>query len=153
MRENKGNKGSSEMGGSQGYRKLVVWKNARQLRGMIYQITRSFPKTEIRRVAQMRDAARSVKQNIQEGYVRNSIGEYIHFLSIANSSLAELHGDVEDCYEDKLIARDRFEELEELVGKTDYLFHRLISALRKKQKEGTWQTEIADSPLIFHHLP
>lgn len=138
---------------NQGYKKLIVWKNAHQLRSLIFQITQNFPGTEVKRVSQMRDAARSVKQNIQEGYKRNSIGEYIHFLSIAHSSLAELEGDIEDCFEDKLINKDLFEELDELIGKTDYLFNRLISALRKKQKEGTWQVGIDDHSLIFHDIP
>ena len=88
----------------------------------------------------MRDAARSVKQNIQEGYKRTSTGEYIHFLSIAQGSLAELSGDVEDCFDDGLIGQDEFKELDALCGKTDYLFNRLITSLRKKQKEGTWDT-------------
>lgn len=29
---------------------------------------------------------------------------------------------------------------DELIGKTDYLLNRLIIALRKKQKDGTWKS-------------
>ena len=54
----------------QGYKKLVVWNNAKILRKGVYDITKRFPKSEMRRVSQMNDAARSVKQNIQEGYNR-----------------------------------------------------------------------------------
>ncbi len=50
-----------------GYKKLVVWKNAHKLRKLIYEMTKTFPKNEMRRISQMRDSARSVKQNIQEG--------------------------------------------------------------------------------------
>jgi len=87
----------------------------------------------MRRVSQMRDAARSVKQNIQEGYSRRSLGEYIHFLEIAKASLGELVGDVEDCYEDQLIDKINFQKLDSLIGKTDYLFMRLIQSLRRKK--------------------
>jgi four helix bundle protein len=82
------------MRGNQGYRRLVVWKNAYKLRRKVYEITERLPRGELRRVSQMRDAARSVKQNIQEGYTRRSLGSYIHFLQIAKSSLAEPAG----CY-------------------------------------------------------
>jgi len=117
---------------------LIVWQNVYKLRKIIYKITARFSKSEMRRVSHMRDSARSAKQNIQEGYKRPSIGEYIHFLAIAQSSLSELMGDVEDCYDDGLITREEFEMLSSLMGRTDYLFKRLIQSLRKKQAEGTW---------------
>lgn len=119
----------------QGYKKLVVWRNAHNLRKRIYDITQRFSYSEIRRKTQMNDAARSVKQNIQEGY-RQSLGKYINALkNISQASLSELHGDIEDCYEDKLITKKEFEELDELCGKTDYLFTRLIQSLETKQRQ------------------
>jgi len=123
----------------QGYKKLIVWQNAAKLRRLVYEITSYFPKNEFRRVSQMRDAARSIKQNIQEGYKRGSLGEYIHFLTIAQGSLGELTGDIEDSYEDGLLSNEQFKELDSLVGRTDYLFNRLIESLRKKQSEGSWK--------------
>lgn len=80
----------------------------------------------------MRDAARSVKQNIQEGYARRSLGEYLRFLDIAKASLAELRGDIEDSLEDGLIESKNFQSLLSLANRTDYLLFRLIQALRKK---------------------
>ena len=111
------------------YKKLVVWKNARELRRMVYQITADFPREEFRRVAQMRDAARSVKQNIQEGRKRISEAEFLRFLDIARASLAELKGDIEDCREDSLLTEGRYQSIHILIGKTDFLFHRLISTI------------------------
>jgi len=49
-----------------GYRKLILWQNLYQFRHLVYDATRTFPSSEYRRVAQMRDAARSSKQNVQE---------------------------------------------------------------------------------------
>ena len=118
-----------------GYEKLMVWRNAAELRKLIYDITVRFPKNEYRRVSQMRDSARSVKQNIQEGYKRYCLGDYIRFLTIARGSLGELQGDVHDCLEDKLIDSSEFQRLDRLCGTTDYLFRKLIGALiRKKAK-------------------
>lgn len=119
------------MMGKEGFRKLIVWQNAYKLRKLVYETTKRFPNSEMRRVSQMRDAARSVKQNIQEGYGK-SLGEYIHSLGISQGSLRELSGDIDDCFEDRLITRQEFERLNELCGKTDYLFMRLIQSLRKK---------------------
>lgn len=93
----------SNFGPAEGYKRLIVWQNAAKLRKMVYEITKNFPKAEYRRVSQMRDAARSVKQNIQEGYKKHSLGEYIRHLDIACGSLGELAGDIDDCHEDRLI--------------------------------------------------
>jgi four helix bundle protein len=140
MQGEKGRKQEEAWGKEYGFKRLVVWQNAYALRLLVYKTTGRFPKIETRRVSQMRDAARSVKQNIQEGYKRPAIGEYIRFLTIAQSSLAEFSGDIEDCHEDGIITDGEFKDLDALCGKTDYLFNRLIRSLRLKQKEGTWNT-------------
>lgn len=123
----------------QGYKNLIVWKNAAKLRKLVYEITKRFPRSEYRRVSQMRDAARSIKQNIQEGYKRRSIREYIQSLSVAQGSLSELRGDIDDCYEDKLISHAEILGLNDLNAKTDYLFNRLMTSLVVKEKEGSWE--------------
>ena len=107
------------------------WQNAYKLRRLVYEITKRFSPSELRRVSQMRDAARSIKQNIQEGYGK-SLGEYIHSLEISKGSLRELSGDMDDCFDDGLITSEEFGKLNELCGKTDYLLMRLIQSLRQK---------------------
>jgi four helix bundle protein len=107
--------------GPQGYKKLIVWQNAYKLRKRVYEIAKNFPRHEYRRIAQINDAARSVKQNIQEGYKQKSLGKYIYYLgSCSQPSLAELQGDIEDSFDDGLIDEKIFQELNELAGKTDY---------------------------------
>ncbi len=136
--------------GRQGYEKLIVWQNAYKLRRLVYEITKKFPKFDIRRVSHTRETARSVKQNIQEGYLRPTIGDYIRYLGISQSSLGELIGDIQDCFDDELITKEEFKELDSLAGKTDYLLTRLIQALYLKKKQGTWKrfakTYIPDIP-------
>ena len=121
-----------------GYERLVVWQNAYKLRLLIYKVTIDFPKIEIRRISQMRDAARSIKQNIQEGYGKGSIRKYMSYLAISHDSTLELSGDIQDCYDDKLIPEKKYKELGDLAGRTAYLLKRLIQSLRQKEKEGTW---------------
>lgn len=81
----------------------------------------------------MNDAARSVKQNIQEGYMK-SLGQYINYLK-NNSipSLKELHGDIEDCFEDRIITKEEFAELDKLCGTTEYLLKRQIQGLESRR--------------------
>ncbi len=134
------------------YRKLVVWQNAYELRKRIYDISKRFAKTEIRRISQMRDAARSVKQNIQEGYKGGSIGKYIQGVNIAKGSLAELMGDVEDCHDDGLIDRGEFDFLQDLMKRTDYLLFKLLKALTKMKKENTW-INYAGNENKIRHIP
>ena len=57
----------------------------------MYRTTQEFPKSEIWGLtSQMRRAAVSVPANIVEGSARRNRNEYIQFLYIAKSSLAEL---------------------------------------------------------------
>lgn len=123
----------------EGYKNLIIWKNATILRSRVYLITKRFPRQEYRRVAQMTDAARSVKQNIQEGYKSGSALKFLNFLSISKGSLGELAGDVSDCKEDQLITPEEFSELDKLCGTTDYLLGKFMNSLRKMHAEGRWK--------------
>ncbi len=114
-----------------GYKKLIIWQKAKDIRIKIYQLTKKFPQAEYRRISQMRDAARSVKQNMQEGYFK-STKSYLSYLSISRGSLNELKGDVDDCFDDGLITADEYKELDKLMGVTEYLIIRTIEGLRKK---------------------
>ncbi len=112
----------------QGYKFLVVWKNLSELRKRIYSITKNFPKSELRRISQMNDAARSAKQNLQEGYFK-STADFVRYLTISQGSLGELRGDLDDCREDGLITESDFGELDALCGKTTCLLSRLLDSL------------------------
>src|SRR6516162_4243836 len=74
-----------------GYRDLMVWQKAITLVKRVYQITSSFPSDErFGLVAQMRRAGVSIPSNIAEGQARHTTGEFIHGISHAEGSLAEL---------------------------------------------------------------
>ena len=73
------------------FRDLVVWQEAMNLVEMIYLQTKSFPKEETYGLTnQIRRAAVSIPANIAEGNARRGRKEYLHFLSMANGSVAEL---------------------------------------------------------------
>jgi four helix bundle protein len=72
------------------YKDLEVWKKAVSLIKEIYFVTDNFPKSEVYcLVSQMRRAGIAIPSNIAEGYKRGT-KEYLHFLSIAEGSAAEL---------------------------------------------------------------
>ena len=73
------------------YKDLLVWQKSIELVKEIYNLTSKFPKSEIYGlVNQMRRAAVAIPSNIAEGDKRQHLPEYIQFLSVANSSAAEL---------------------------------------------------------------
>lgn len=121
------------------YEKLKFYQDICEIRRVIYKITERFARTHIRLVSQMRDAARSAKQNIREGYKKGTLGEFIHGINISRGSLEELSGDVEDCKEDGLINDEEFIKLEELFRSTDYLSSQYIKSLYKMESSGRWK--------------
>ena len=94
-----------------GYQYLGVWQNAALLRILIRKFTSTLPlkptlnnpyskPLEYRLKAQMDDAARSVKRNIEEGWKRATTSDYLQFLSYSQGSLEEVKGDIVDCKTD-----------------------------------------------------
>jgi four helix bundle protein len=77
--------------GSQSYKDLLVWQKSIALCTQVYKICETFPKSELYGLAdQMKRAAVSVPSNIAEGQGRQHRKEFLHFISVANGSLAEL---------------------------------------------------------------
>ncbi len=73
------------------YKDLQVWQYPMLLVERVYCISSSFPKQEIYGLtSQLRREAVSVPANIAEGHNRESLRKYLHFLSIALGSLAEV---------------------------------------------------------------
>ena len=73
------------------YRDLKVWQRSIDLSVGIYQLTESFPASEIYGLtSQMRRAAVSIASNIAEGWGRRSRREYSKFVLVARGSNDEL---------------------------------------------------------------
>lgn len=84
----------------QGYQYLAVWQNAALLRVLIRKFTLTLPLWEKRLKAQLDDAARSQKRNIEEGWKRPVTSAYLEFLGFAQASLEEVKGDIRDAKTD-----------------------------------------------------
>lgn len=71
---------------------LNVWKKSIALVSIIFEICEAMPNQHRYILCQqMQRAVISVPSNIAEGASRSSTKEFLRFLRIANSSLAELH--------------------------------------------------------------
>ena|SRR5688572_2033746 len=75
---------------------MRVWQAGMELAESIYQLTATFPAQEMYGLtSQLRRAAVSVPSNIAEGHTRESTKEYLHHISMAQASLAEVQTQVE----------------------------------------------------------
>lgn len=89
-----------------GYKDLLVYKKAEELQKECSLLTSHFPhsshsiplKTLYALSDQMNRSARSVKQNIVEGWKRNSTKEYYEFLGFSIGACAELEEDCDDIW-------------------------------------------------------
>ena len=76
---------------AQTFRDLVAWQRAMDLVAMVYEGSRGWPREEVFGLtSQVRRAAVSVVANIAEGQGRSGPREFLHHLSLADGSLAEV---------------------------------------------------------------
>lgn len=83
---------------------MKVWQLSIDIAEQVYYLTQGFPKQEIYGLtSHLQRAAVSIPSNLAEGHTRDSTKEFLHFISIALGSLAEL--------ETQLILAQRFKYL------------------------------------------
>jgi four helix bundle protein len=118
------------------YRDLRVWQAAIDLVEAIYRLGRGFPKHEMFGLTgQMQRAAVSVASNIAEGHAREHRKEFLHHLSIAQSSLAELETHVEIAAHLGYSRPTRFEPIlvqSSALGKQLYALRNALASSPKK---------------------
>lgn len=124
---------------SRPYENLKFYQDICEIRKLIIHITERFPRSLIRLISQMRDSARSAKQNIREGYRKGTLGEFLHSIRISLGSLEELSGDMEDCYQDKLISKEEFDEFTKLYNSASYLSTKYLIAMSSNEAKQNWR--------------
>ena len=114
------------------YRKIKAWQLADQLALLVYNATKKFPKSEVWALtSQMRRSVISVAANIVEGSARKKRNEYLQFLYIAISSLAELSYDIRFTKELEYLDSETYEELWAKVREALRTLQGLISYIEK----------------------
>lgn len=80
----------------QSFRDLRVWQFAMDTVVNVYRATEQLPPDErFVLTSQMRRSAVSIPSNIAEGHARDHLNEYLHHLSFAQGSAAELMTQIE----------------------------------------------------------
>lgn len=112
---------------------LTIWKDSIELASNIYDDTQSFPDDELYSlVNQMRRAAVSIPSNIAEGSERKSAKSFIHFLRIANGSLAELETQLIISNKLKFITTAKESEYQKHIISLKKRIYSLVKYLKEK---------------------
>ena len=115
------------------YKDLIVWQKGIELVKSIYEIVNCFPKEDIYALSsQMRRSAISIPSNIAEGYKRNSDKDFIHFLTIANGSLAELETQLIIAIELKMISIEQAKPAIDLCREVGKMLNSFINTLKQR---------------------
>jgi four helix bundle protein len=115
----------------QSFKDLIVWQEGHKLVVMVYDLTKSFPKSEVYGlVSQMQRSAVSITSNIAEGFCRQTAKEKSQFFSTAGGSLTELENQLLVAKDIKYIDSKNFE----VVNKQLVSVHRLLNAFIAKTK-------------------
>ena len=123
-----------------GYRKLVAYVKACEVRRNVYRLVKRFPKEEqFALSSQLRRASVSITSNIAEGMTRYSNKDKIHFLEISFGSLMEVMSQLEVALDEGYIDGNEFASMETIVAETA----RVISGLQNSFSE----TKNNNSPL------
>ena len=114
---------------------LDVWQICRELRVKLTTIARDLPAEEkFRLTDQIIRAARSVTNNIAEGYGRYHFQENIQFCRQSRGSLYELIDHLTICVEENYLSSDHFDKLNSDCVRAIKLINGFIRFLQKQKK-------------------
>jgi four helix bundle protein len=113
------------------WKDLEVWRISHELVLKVYRFTRDFPPDERYRITdQLCRAAISGPTNIAEGKGRNSLREYLQFLSIARGSIEEVKYLLLLARDLNYLDKPKYEELIEGYDRVGKMINKLIISLR-----------------------
>ena len=113
------------------FKDLIVWQRAVDFVPVAYELLRQFPPEERFALGdQVRRAAVSVPANIAEGQARQHPKEFLHYLSIAKGSLAELQTLFIVAARLGYLREDQLSQVEEHIAEIARPLHGLISSIR-----------------------
>lgn len=115
------------------YRNLNVWQKAIELTKSVYLFSTNLPKEELYGLTQqMRRSAVSIPSNIAEGHNRDSLKDYLRFISIARGSAAELETQLLIAYELNFVSDVRYKDVATQIGEVSRMLRGLQQSLKAK---------------------
>ncbi len=116
------------------FTELEVWKQARNIRKNIRDLTNRFPIEEkFRLTDQVIRSSRSVGNNIAEGHGRFHYQDNIRFCMIARGSLSETLDHLIIAYDECFISKEEFKLLKENIDLCTMKLNAYISHLKLKR--------------------
>lgn len=113
---------------------LKIWQKSMNVVVDVYKLTATFPNEEkYGLTSQMRRSAVSIPSNIAEGAGRNTDGEFINFIGIANGSSFELHTQLVLSYLLEIIEKEKVETILNEIVEIQKMSFSLINTLKKKK--------------------
>ena len=124
----------------QSYRNLQVWQKSMELVDLIYLASKNFPKEEMFGLSsQLRRSSVSIASNIAEGSQRGK-REFIHFVMIAYSSLAELETQVEIAFRQEYLSDEQRRNIFNLTAEIGRMLNGLSKGLESSTANRKLQT-------------
>ena len=114
----------------QGYQDLIAWRKGMDFVEAVYRVTAAFPDDErFGLTSQLRRAAVAVPSNIAEGQGRQSKGDFVRFLRIAQGSLRETETQLLIAGRLEYVNQQTSTELLRVADDIGRLLNRLIQSL------------------------
>ncbi len=114
------------------YQDLKVWQKGMEIAAAVYKLTESFPRHEMYGLTgQMRRAAVSIPSNIAEGHARQSTREFLHHVSFAQGSTAELETQLLLCQQIGFSKEPDIKHILDLCNESGKMLRSLQRALQR----------------------
>ena len=115
---------------------LECWKLGREVRVKINELTKLFPKDETYGLSQhLKKTARSITNNIAEGYGRFHFQENIQFCRISRGSAYEALDQLLEAKDAEFITESDLSTIRELINRFLKLLNGYINYLKKASSE------------------
>ncbi len=112
-----------------GFRKLIVWQEAKKLTLKIYRLTKKFPKEELFGMSsQMRRASTSIMANLAEGSAMPTKAHRDSYYVRARGSAVEIDNFTELAFELHYASKQEFDDVSDHCARIVHLTIRLVSS-------------------------
>jgi four helix bundle protein len=116
---------------------LEIWKEARQLCKIVYEITSTGPfSTDFKFRGQIRSSAGSSMDNIAEEFDRCGNKEFYQFLSISRGSAGEVRSQSYRAFDYKYISDEKLDELLERTDSLSKKIYNLMQHIKRSEIKG-----------------
>jgi len=133
---------------NRGYTKLEVWREAIDLYVFVTKKVRTLESVPFKVRAQVEDSIFSVHSNIAEGYSRRSLKEYINYINISLSSLAENYSQIFALLNSDDIDKEWFDEYDKKHYSLENKLIQMNKTMILKLDKNEWKNDYIIRELV-----